>query len=80
MSPPGTFTLTSPTVSPGIGLDRIGAHRAGGKRKARRSRGRRGHEQPRRDTGAIFVKPTMSCILVCMFMSNLLVRVANRKR
>src|SRR5579859_6469631 len=71
MSPPATATLASPAVRPAVSV-LIASARTGPAASVKpAAEAADADMKPRRDSGVALVRPTISCILVCIFMCNL---------
>src|SRR5215467_12834395 len=71
MSPPVTFTLASPAVRPAVSVLIASARTGPAASVNPAADAADAVMKPRRDSGTTLVRPTISCILVCMFMFKL---------
>src|SRR6266436_303183 len=71
MSPPATATLASPTVRPAVSVLMASARTGPAASVKPAADAADAVMKPRRDSDATLVRPTISCILVCMFMFKL---------
>src|SRR5215467_5616815 len=73
MSPPATLTLASPAVRPAVSVLMASARTGPAASVNPAADAADAVMKPRRDNGAALVRPTISCILVCIFIFTLLV-------
>src|SRR5216684_3602883 len=71
MSPPATATFASPAVRPAVSVLMASARTGPAASVKPAADAADAVMKPRRDSGATLVRPTISCILVCMFMFKL---------
>src|SRR5262249_59727427 len=71
MSPPATFTLASPASRPAVSVLMASARTGPAASVKPAADAADAVMKPRRDNGAALVRPSMSCILVRMFMVRL---------
>src|SRR5262249_60833293 len=71
MSPPATFTVASPAVRPAVSVLMASARTGPAASVNPAADAADAGMKPRRDNGATLVRPTMFCILVCMFIFRL---------
>src|SRR5260221_11446197 len=73
MSPPATATLASPVVRPVVSVLMASARTGPAASVNPAADAADAVMNPRRGSGATLVRPTISCILGCIFISKLLV-------
>src|SRR5579859_3936356 len=78
MSPPATATLASPAVRPAVSVLMAWARTGPAASVNPAADAADAVMKPRRDSGVALVRPTISCILVCMFIGNLPVGLGDR--